>query len=131
MYELTINGEVYSFRFGFGWYRDINKTVKSKADQVTGHTSEMGVHYALAGLMDRDPEVILTILDIGNKYADKPRITKAQLEEFLEDEETPFDDIAEELLDFFMKSHLTKATLKRLYAMMGMSVEAEQTQASK
>ena len=111
MFELTINNTVYQFNFGFGFLRDINKTYKS-VDEKTKQERELGLQYNIASLIDGDVEAIVTILDIANKGCD-PRITRQDIEKFIEDENTNIDDLFDTVMDFLAKANCTKKEVQK------------------
>lgn len=111
MFELTINNTVYQFNFGFGFLRDINKTYKS-VDEKTKQERELGLQYNIASLIDGDVEAIVTILDIANKGCD-PRITRQDIEKYIEDENTNIDDLFETVMDFLSKANCTKKEVQK------------------
>lgn len=111
MFELTINNTVYQFNFGFGFLRDINKTYKS-VDEKTKQERELGLQYNIASLIDGDVEAIVTILDIANKGCD-PRITRQDIEKYIEDENTNIDDLFDTVIDFLSKANCTKKEVQK------------------
>ena len=111
MFELTINNTVYQFNFGFGFLRDINKTYKS-VDEKTKQERELGLQYNIASLIDGDVEAIVTILDIANKGCD-PRITRQDIEKYIEDENTNIDDLFDTVMDFLSKANCTKKEVQK------------------
>lgn len=111
MFELTINNTVYQFNFGFGFLRDINKTYKS-LDEKTKQERELGLQYNIASLIDGDVEAIVTILDIANKGCD-PRITRKDIEKYIEDENTNIDDLFDTVMDFLSKANCTKKEVQK------------------
>lgn len=121
MYELTINGKVYGFRFGFGFYKDIDKQIKSKAD-ANGVSRNVGLQYKLAEVVDGDPMAIVDVLDVANKYSGTDRLTRAELEEYIE-ETDDLDTIKEGLLDFFRANNTTKGTMRTLDVLVQMTPE--------
>lgn len=123
MFELTIKDTVYQFRFGMGFVREIEKTRQQKADN--GIIANVGLQYAIAALIDEDPVEIVNILDIANA-TEKPRVTKKLLDEYIEDENTDFEGLCKEMLDFFEKGNCTK---KKTAAVMAL-VEAERAKAN-
>lgn len=123
MFELTIRDTVYQFRFGMGFVREIEKTRQQKADN--GIIANVGLQYAIAALIDEDPVEIVNILDIANA-TEKPRVTKKLLDEYIEDENTDFEGLCKEMLDFFEKGNCTK---KKTAAVMAL-VEAERAKAN-
>lgn len=106
MFELTIKDEVYQFKFGMAFVRDIDKKMQRKENGVT---KDVGLQFAVASLIDKDPLGLVDILDIANK-TEKPRVTRKLLDEYLEDETTDIDALFEEVLDFFEQGNSTKAT---------------------
>ena len=111
MFELTINNTVYQFNFGFGFLRDINKTYKS-VDEKTKQERELGLQYNIASLIDGDVEAIVTILDIANKGCD-PRITRQDIEKYIEDANTNIDDLFDTVMDFLSKANCTKKAVQK------------------
>lgn len=118
MFELTIDNKVYQFKFGLGFVREINKKV-TKTD-ANNAKQEIGLQYAVAGLIDEDPLALVDILDLANK-TEKPRVTRALLDAYIEDEHTDITALFADVLDFFEKSNATKKTVAAIKAM----VEAE------
>lgn len=105
MFEITIKDTVYQFRFGLGFVREIDKTKTQKAEN--GTTVNVGLNYAVAALIDKDPLEVVNILDIANK-TENPRVTKKLLDAYIEDEDTDFDALCEEMLDFFKRGNATR-----------------------
>lgn len=105
MFEITIKDTVYQFRFGLGFVREIDKTKQQKAEN--GTMVNVGLNYAVAALIDKDPLEIVNILDIANK-TEKPRVSRALLDEYIEDEDTDLDTLCEEMLDFFKRGNATR-----------------------
>lgn len=107
MFELTIKDKVYSFRFGIGFVREIDKTRKEKTEN--GNEVNVGLNYAVAALIDEDPLELVEILYIANKTEDKKsRITKEQLEDYIDYEVEDLEGLFKEVLDFFEKGNATK-----------------------
>lgn len=106
MFELTINEKVYPFRFGIGFLREIDKTRVQKLED--GSTANVGLQYAVAALLDEDPLQVVEILDIANKLETANRVKKKDLEAYIEDENTDFEGLCKDILDFFAKNNVTK-----------------------
>jgi hypothetical protein len=119
MFELTINGSVYQFRFGIGFVREINKRVV-KAVEGTNAKQELGLQYAVASLIDEDAVALVDILDVAN-HSEKPRVTRAMLDNYMDDESTDVSALCKEVLDFLSKSNASKKTTEAVMQM----VEAE------
>ena len=111
MMELTINGQVYQFKFGMGFLREANKTISEK--NAAGVKKDVGATYMIAGIMDGDPEDLVNALDLANK-GQNPRVTKALLDSYIEDPDTDIDQLLEDTLDFLEKANATKKIVERL-----------------
>ena len=124
MFELNINGTVYSFKFGIGFVREINKRVLKPVED-TNKKQELGLQYAVAGLIDEDHIELIDILDIANK-TEKPRIYRGALDAYMEDESTDIGALCAEVLGFFKENNATKKTANAVVEM----VEAQKAQAN-
>ena len=111
MMELTINGQVYQFKFGMGFLREANKTISEK--NAAGVKKDVGATYMIAGIMDGDPEDLVNALDLANK-GQNPRVTRALLDSYIEDPDTDIDQLFEDTLDFLEKANATKKIVERL-----------------
>ena len=109
MLELTINGQVYQFNAGIGFMRKMNQRA-SVNYEGTNLKRDTGLAYLVADLMDGDIETLLLTLDAMNEGKD-PRLTRKQIEDFLEDENTDIDKVFQDVLDFLKKSNCTKRTV--------------------
>ncbi len=125
MFELTINGTVYQFKFGLGFMREINKQVRKPIDGMPDEKQDVGLQFAVASLIDEDPVALVDILDVANK-TEKPRVTKALLDAYIEDESTDIEALFKEVLDFLSKANATKKTALAVLEM----VEAEKAKAN-
>ena len=124
MFELTINEKVYNFNFGMGFLREINKIVKTPVDGLPKVEKNIGLRYHLAGVIDGDLEALCTVLDIGNKSCN-PRLTKQELDAFIDNEETDIDELFTTVLDFLKQANATKNTVADIME----AVEAQKAQA--
>lgn len=124
MFELTINGVVYQFKFGIGFVREINKKVVKNVEG-TNAKQELGLQYAVAGLIDEDPVTLVDVLELANR-GERPRITKDVLDNFMDDEETDISALCRDVLDFLSKSNASKKTTEAVMQM----VEAERAKVS-
>ncbi len=107
MFELTINGVVYQFRFGMGFMREINKKVGTYVDGLPDVKKNMGLQYYVAGVLDGDVEALIEVLNIANKDQN-PRVTQAVLDSYIDSEETDIDKLFEDVVDFLSKANATK-----------------------
>lgn len=115
MFELTIKDTVYNFRFGMSFVREIDK-MKTQTNG-NGVVQNVGLQYAVAALIDQDPVDVVTILDIANK-TEKPRVSKNMLDEYIEDEDTDFEGLCNEILDFFTRANCTKKKTQAVLEMV-------------
>jgi hypothetical protein len=124
MFELTIKDKVYQFRFGMGFVRDIDKT---KQEIVEGNKVDVGLNYAVAGLLDEDPIEVVDLLLIANK-TENPRVTRALLDEYIEDENTNFEAICKEILGFFETGNATKKRTEKVKEFVAKKIAAAQAE---
>lgn len=117
MFELTINGTVYQFKFGMGFLRDINKTLCKQMDGIPNEKQNIGLRYKIGGIVDGDVEALVDVLDIANK-TQMPRVTRAMLDEYIDNESTDIDRLFEDVLDFLKKTNATKKTTMELLEMI-------------
>lgn len=115
MLEITIDGVVYSFNFGMGFMREINKKVGTPVDGLPDVKKNIGLQYYVAGVLDFDVEALVDILDIANK-GQNPRVTRALLDAYIDDPETDIDRLFEDVLDFLKSANATKKTVTNLLA---------------
>lgn len=107
MFELTINNVVYQFQFGMGFLREINKLVGRPVDGIPDAKQNIGLQYKVAGIIDGDLEALVDVLDIANKNQ-QPRVTRALLDSYIDDENTDVDRLLADVLDFLSKTNATK-----------------------
>lgn len=113
MFELTIEGKVYQFNFGMGFLREINKKVSSPVDGLKDVKKNIGLNYIVSGVIDGELEDLVELLDCANK-GQSPRVTKALLDSYIDDENTDIDALFESVIDFLKKANATKNTTKEL-----------------
>lgn len=113
MLELTIGGQVYSFRFGMGFLKEINSRVAVQVEGMNGAKRNVGLRWAIAQIMDGDVETLVDVLDVANKGED-PRLTRKALEAYVEDESTDIDELFSTVLDFFKRANCTRKTLEEV-----------------
>ena len=120
MFELTINEKVYQFHFGMGFMREINKKVGVPVDGLPDVKKNIGLQYMVAGVIDGDLEALVEVLEVANK-GKTPRITRDQLDSFIDDENTDIESVFENVIDFLKSANATKKTMKTLLE----AIEAE------
>lgn len=120
MFELTINGTVYCFKFGMGFLREINKTLCKQMDGIPNEKQNIGLRYKIGGIVDGDVEALVDVLQIANKGQEN-RVTRDLLDAYIDNEDTDIEKLFEDVLDFLKKTNATKKTTLELLEM----VEAE------
>ena len=113
MMELTINGAVYEFNFGMGFLREINKRVQTPVDGLKGVDKNIGLQFTVASIIDGDVEALVDALDIANKGM-IPRITRQELDAYIDDADTDIDGLFSMVIDFLSKANATKKTVASL-----------------
>ena len=113
MMELTINGSVYEFNFGMGFLREINKRVQTPVDGLKGVDKNIGLQFTVASIIDGDVEALVDALDIANKGM-IPRITRQELDAYIDDADTDIDGLFSMVIDFLSKANATKKTVASL-----------------
>lgn len=113
MFELTINGVVYSFNFGMGFMREINKRIGTDVDGLKGVKKNIGLQYTVASIIDGDVEALVDVLDVANK-GQTPRVTRDLLDSYIDSEDTDGDELFEQVMDFLKKANATKKTVMML-----------------
>ena len=106
MLELTINDIVYSFNFGMGFMREINKKESIPVDGFQTKKN-IGLQYFVAGILDGDIEALVEVLDTANK-GQTPRVTKKGIDAYIDDENTDIDKLFTDVIDFLKHSNATK-----------------------
>lgn len=126
MFELVINNVVYSFNFGMGFMREVNKRIARPMDGMPDVKKNIGLQYTVAGIIDGDIEVLVDALDVANKGC-TPRVTKDVLDSYIDSEETDIDKLFGDVLDFLKRANATKKTTMMLVE----AVEAEKAKQMK
>lgn len=111
--ELTINGQVYQFNFGIGFMREMNKKVSMSVDGVKDAKKNIGLRYAVAGIMDGDVEALEDLLLVANK-GQNPRATTEILDEYIDDSDTDIDQLFEDTMGFLKNANATKKCVQNL-----------------
>ena len=109
MFELTINEKVYQFNFGMGFMREIDPTVTKPIDGVKGKVQNLGLQYAIGGIMDGDVITLADVLIRANKGYE-PRLTQKEIEGHIENESTDIEALFEDVLGFLKTANVTKKT---------------------
>lgn len=110
-FELTINDKVYEFKAGIGFLRDANKRVQQKIEG-SDRVKDTGLQFLVAGLIDGEVEDLIDALDLMNKGFE-PRLTKKQIEEYIEDVED-IDKLFDDVLGFLKNANVSKRITNNL-----------------
>ena len=113
MLELTINDVVYSFHFGMGFMREINKKVGIPVDGIKDVTKNVGLQYTVGCVLDGDVEALVDILDAANK-SQNPRVTRALLDSYIDSEDTNIDALFDVVIDFLRGANATKKAVAQM-----------------
>lgn len=125
MFELTINDKTYQFNFGMGFLREIDPTVTKPIDGIKGKVQNLGLQYAVAGIIDKDVMTLADVLVRANKGFE-PRLTLKEIETYIEDESTDIDGLFDDVLVFLKSANVTKNTTQTMIE----AVEAERAKAA-
>lgn len=107
MFNLIINDKEYAFNFGFGFMREIDPKITKKIDGVSGKVQHMGLQFAIAGIIDKDVNDLVTVLVAANKGCD-PRLTIGDIEKHIENSDTDIDTLFKDVLGFLKNANCTK-----------------------
>ena len=125
MFELTIKDKVYSFNFGMGFLREINKLIATPVDGVKNVEKNIGLRYYIAGIIDYDLEALCIVIETANKGFN-PRLSKQDLDAYIDDENTDIDELFNTVMDFLKQANATKKTVADLLeAMEAQKAEAK------
>ena len=124
MFELVIKDTAYPLNFGMGFVRKLDKSVNIPVDGLPGVKKDIGLTYAIMSLMDNDIVMLANVIDIANE-GQNPRLTKAAIDAYLEDENTNFEELFDKILGFFKSSNCTKRTAARVDAALKEAVMTE------
>ena len=131
MLELEIGGKVYGFKFGIGFVREINAKMTKPMDGVPGQKQEIGLNYYIGAMFDEDPQALVEVLATANK-TEKERVTRKELDEFIDDENTDIEKVFEDVRFFLKTANATKkatAELAEMYEIEKAKAEAAKAKA--
>lgn len=92
----------YSFVFGFGFLKEINRLHTFKAN---GMTMKMGLENILPNLLNKDIETLVEVLKIANR-TETPRASEKDLIQLIESTED-INDLFDEVLEALKESNFT------------------------
>lgn len=123
MMELTINGQVYEFKFGMGFMREVNKYFQKPIDGIKDAKENVGLQMMVAGIYAKDAEYLVKVLDAANKGF-TPRATVSLLDSYI-DECEDIDKLFEDVLDFLKTANATKNVTLQFIEQMKKAMEAQ------
>lgn len=112
-HDITINGNIYQFKFGIGFMHELDKRVKQPVNGVPGMSKNIGFKYVVADLMDGSIDALIDILDVAN-IGQTPRLKRSEIEAHLEDDDTDIDALFELVLDFLSRANVCRRTVEDL-----------------
>lgn len=124
MFELTIGNQVYTFRFGLGFMREMDPRAK---ETKNGITKNIGLRLAIAGIIDGEIETLIDVLDVANKGQDL-RLTRRVLEDYIENEETDIDRLFEDVLGFLKTANCTSRVTNDMLEQIELYKEKQKNQ---
>lgn len=114
MFELTINGEVYQFKFGMRFVREMNKRVTRKIEGLEDE-EQIGLSMYIARVLDQNLDALYDVLFEANA-GQTPRLKQPAFDEWIEDENTDIEEVFKQVQGFFEKSNCTKIMYSRVKA---------------
>ena len=130
MFELTIDGSVYQFNFGFWFRKALNEKMKVTVKDVPGKNEKIGLSYTIAQVIDGDIDYLIDLLDAANKGQDV-RVTRAALEQYIEDESTDIDALFEQVIDFLKTANASRKETLKILENLEKQKEAKQETAAR
>lgn len=109
--ELTINDKTYTFKASLAFVEAMDKT---KIVDVNGETYSIGLTHSYTQMHDLGSAVALRDILYWMNVNQKPRIEKAQLETWIEEECPSLEDLIKEVSDFLYASNVSGLRLRRI-----------------
>lgn len=106
MMELVIGGQTYSFNFGMGFLRRINKTLKQPVDGLKDVQKDVGLNYMIARVLNEEPDALAEVLYAANEGFD-PRLTQQAIDAYIDSVED-IDALFAQVIDFLSRANATK-----------------------
>lgn len=115
MFELTIKEQVFQFRFGMGFLREIDKTLSRPIEGASGERQNVGATFKISCLFDSDLIALAEILEAANK-TENPRVTRNLLDYYIDNECDDIDKLFGDVLGFLRSANATKKITEKLEA---------------
>lgn len=118
---LTINGKEYNFKFGIGFVNEIDKTAMVNQN---GAKFGIGLEVLMAKLKTWDVLALADALILANKTED-PKISRKELDEYIENTETDIEQLFEDVIEGLKQSNVTRNKVVRQLQEMEEQDQAE------
>lgn len=113
--KLTINEKEYNFKFGIGFVNEIDKTAVVNQN---GAKFGIGLEVLVAKLKTWDVLALEDALILANKTED-PKISRKELDEYIENPETDIEQLFDELIEGLKQSNVTRNKVVKQIQEMG------------
>lgn len=123
MLELTIKEKTYSFRFGMGFMREIDKQSYTIVEN-TNVKKNTGYQFAIADLYDKNPLGLVDILLVANK-TEQPRVNRDLLDKYIDEECEDVAALCDEVLDFLKQGNATKKQTEDILEMIEREIQKQ------
>lgn len=123
MLELTIKDKTYSFRFGMGFMREIDKQSYTTVEN-TNVKKNTGFQFAVADLYDKNPMGLVEILLFANK-TEQPRVNRDLLDYYIDEECEDIAALCDEVLDFLKQGNATKKQTEDILNLIENEIEKQ------
>lgn len=121
MYTIEINGKNYPLKFGFSFMLKLNKSYV-RDDEADG------LEYSIAKIIDRDVAMLVDVILAANATEDD-KITRKELIEWIEDDDTDIDKVFDEVEGFFEQANCTKNAYRNVMKLVQQMAEAVSNEA--
>lgn len=109
--EIEIKNTSYTFKAGFAFLHKVNKEVTAPVDGFD-KKKEIGLPWLVANIIDGDVDFLVKcLLDMNMNQT--PRLTKEDLEEWLEEVED-IDAVFKKVIDFLLSANVCKKALAQV-----------------
>lgn len=110
--EIEIKNTSYTFKAGFAFLHKVNKEVTAPVDGFD-KKKEIGLPWLVANIIDGDIDFLVKcLLDMNMNQT--PRLTKEDLEEWLEEEVEDIDAVFKVVIDFLLSANVCKKALAQV-----------------
>ena len=118
---LTINGKEYNFKFGIGFVGEMDKRASITQN---GAKFGLGLEILAAKLKTWDVLELADALILANKTED-PKISRKELDEYIENPETDIEQLFEDVIEGLKQSNVTRNKILMQLRLMEEQDQAE------